>query len=97
VLFPSITSAQILAILIAGTVLALGAGIWMAIAGPEDSQDTKLTREGRSAWRMPPLSALPPARLTLLNRVWLMVLRVYLVAAVGLVIFRVTQLALHVA
>ena len=44
---------------------------------------------------MPPLDQLPSARLGTLNRTWLIGLRAYLVVAVGLVVFRVTQLALH--
>jgi hypothetical protein len=34
-------------------------------------------------------------RLTLLSRVWLIVLRVYLVVAVGLVVYRVAAIALQ--
>jgi hypothetical protein len=50
-------------------------------------------RRERSTWRMPPLDQLPPARLTLLNRVWLIVLRAYLVLAGGLVLVRIVMLA----
>jgi hypothetical protein len=38
----------------------------------------------RDSWRMPPLEQLPPARLSRLARVWLIVLRTYLVVAGGL-------------
>ncbi|HVM94806.1 MAG TPA: hypothetical protein VMT89_00390, partial [Candidatus Acidoferrales bacterium] len=51
--------------------------------------------EQRSDWQMPALSSLPKAQLPLLSRMWLIVLRSYLVVAVGLVIFRVAQIALH--
>ena len=95
VLFPSMQSAHILAILGTGTVLALLAGLWMAFARPGEQAMEPIDRGGRSTWRMPPLAQLPPARLTPLNRVWLIALRAYLVLAVGLVVFRVTQLALH--
>ncbi|GAC1408836.1 MAG: hypothetical protein NVSMB64_17460 [Candidatus Velthaea sp.] len=44
---------------------------------------------------MPPLNQLPPAKLSLLNRVWLLILRFYLVGAVVLVIYKVTLVALH--
>ncbi|MGL1751772.1 hypothetical protein ACSTG9_23295, partial [Vibrio parahaemolyticus] len=37
-------------------------------------------------WRMPPLSELPPARLSVLSRLWMIVLRGYLIVAGGLVI-----------
>jgi hypothetical protein len=42
---------------------------------------------------MPPLNKLPAARLTLLSRIWMFVLRGYLIVAGGLVLFRIFQLA----
>jgi hypothetical protein len=53
-----------------------------------------LQTEGADNWRMPPLEALPPARLTTLSRVWMIVLRAYLIVAAGLVLFRIVNLAL---
>jgi hypothetical protein len=44
-------------------------------------------------WRMPPLDQLPPARLSRLSRIWMIVLRGYLAVAAGLVLFRMFQLA----
>jgi hypothetical protein len=41
---------------------------------------------------MPPLSELAPVRLTLLNRIWLVVLRGYLLIAGGVVLVRIGQL-----
>ena len=38
--------------------------------------------------------ALPPAKLTPLSRVWMIVLRAYLIVAAGLVLFRIVNLAL---
>jgi len=49
---------------------------------------------GWMVWRMPPLDQLPPAQLTPLTRIWLAVLRGYLVIAGGLVFWRILQLAL---
>ena len=49
---------------------------------------------GRAIWRMPPLDQLPPARLTSLSRLWLGILRGYLVLAGGLVLWRIVELAL---
>ena len=43
---------------------------------------------------MPPLDQLAPARLTLASRVWMIVLRGYLVVAGGLVLVRIVELAL---
>jgi len=43
---------------------------------------------------MPPLAELPKPHLTLPTRVWMLVLRAYLVVAVGLVVVRVVQVAM---
>jgi hypothetical protein len=43
---------------------------------------------------MPPLEELTPARLSVLSRVWMIVLRGYLVVAGGLVLVRIVELAL---
>ena len=43
---------------------------------------------------MSPLAQLPPAHLSVLNRVWLAALRVY-IGAVILVVYKVTLFALH--
>ncbi|MGH8327352.1 MAG: divalent metal cation transporter, partial [Steroidobacteraceae bacterium] len=45
-------------------------------------------------WRMPPLGALEPPRVTPLTRVWMMVLRGYLIVAAGLVLWRIVRLVL---
>jgi NRAMP (natural resistance-associated macrophage protein)-like metal ion transporter len=95
VLFPSITEQQIVMILLAGTAMAIGIGIWMAVAKPEGKDDVKYDVSQRSTWRMPRLSELPSGRLTALNRFWLIVLRAYLILAVILVIVRVAQIAMH--
>jgi len=93
VLYPFITGEQILLVLGAGTVLALiAAGVTLTFR-------TKLTepaldRSLRPTWRMRPLTQLAPARLTGATRVWMVVLRGYLLLAVGLVVVRVVQLAL---
>jgi hypothetical protein len=43
---------------------------------------------------MPPLALLPPAKLSLAARTWMGVLRLYLVVAGGLVLFRIVMLAI---
>jgi NRAMP (natural resistance-associated macrophage protein)-like metal ion transporter len=97
VLYPSISGPQILAILIAGTLLTIAVSVWMAATGTGrlHAARTERARARRDTWQMPPLEDLPPASLTRLNRLWLIVLRAYLIVAVGLVVFRVVQLALH--
>ena len=58
---------------------------------PEERVDSAAKR----AWQMPALDELPKAVLTPLNRLWLIVLRLYLIGAVALVVIRVTQIALR--
>lgn len=45
-------------------------------------------------WRMPPLGELPPSSMTPLTRMWLAILRGYLVVAGGLVFWRIVELAI---
>ena len=47
----------------------------------------------RANWRMPPLRELPPMRMTPLTRIWMVVLRGYLVVAGGLVLVRIIEMA----
>jgi hypothetical protein len=81
-LFAGFGTMQILWTLGIGLTGALGIGLWLAVAQ-------------KRSWRMPPLAELPPAKLSALNRVWLLILRAYLVCAVMLVIYKVALLALH--
>lgn len=93
VLFPAITAVQILGILAGGAVVAtITAALAYAMnrgGMPGSTAQPSL----RDAWRMPPLSQLPPRHLTLLSRIWMMVLRGYLIVAGGLVLLRIIQLA----
>src|ERR1700678_2046942 len=90
VLFPAITGVHIFAILVGGSVLALllslGARIIDRRRGHETQVPIRFTADDRKSWRMPSLNELPPARLTVLDRTWLVVLRGYLVVAAGLVL-----------
>jgi hypothetical protein len=96
VLFPAISGVHIIAILTGGTVLALllslGARIIDSRSGPKPGEATTFAAADRATWRMPPLDRLPPARLTVLDRTWLIVLRGYLVIAAGLVLVRIVLL-----
>ena len=94
VLYPEISGATILAILLsgglAGVVIFLAFGsIRPTVSAPVEPADRPL----RDAWRMPPLALLPPRQLTPLNRAWLLVLRAYLIVAAGLVLSRIVTLA----
>jgi len=92
VLFPEIDETAILAILGGGTLLAVA--IAAAFLWGRRGRGEAIDRTGRAIWRMPPLNELPPARMTPLTRIWMIVLRGYLVLAGGLVLFRIAQLAL---
>ena len=93
VLFPNIGETAILAILGCGalfTIVVAGTLLLMR------REDRSIWRDGfgRMVWRMPPLAELPPARMTSLMRIWLSILRGYLVVAGGLVLWRIVDLAL---
>ncbi len=93
VLYPSISGEQIIWILGGGTVLAvIATGITMTLRQPTTT--LQVDRALRPTWRMRPLYQLAPARMTGSTRVWMIVLRGYLLLAVGMVVVRVTQLAL---
>jgi Mn2+/Fe2+ NRAMP family transporter len=94
VLYPGISSGQILAILAGGGIVAAAVALgvyWRAWREPANPR--VLTRQERDAWRMPPIAELPPGQLTLPNRIWMIVLRGYLLVAGGMVLVRIVQLA----
>ena len=75
VLVPGITGMQIVGILIGGSVLAAAIAVSAASAVSSRTSITPPRDPNRDFWRMPPLEQLPPARLSTLERVWLIVLR----------------------
>ena len=96
VLYPDMSGTTILAILGAGCILALGLGLGCGAAFlfvGRDSRGGRSGNFGRATWRMPPLDALEPARMTPLTRLWMIVLRLYLLVAGGLMLVRIVQLA----
>jgi Natural resistance-associated macrophage protein len=92
VLFPSMGERAILAILGGGTAFTLAIAAALLVVRRED-RALWTDSFGRMIWRMPPLDRLPPARITPLTRLWLAVLRCYLLIAGGLVLWRIVQLA----
>jgi hypothetical protein len=98
VLFPAISGIHILAILVGGGVLALvlslGARMIDTRRGHQGQEQIRFTDADRLTWRMPPLDQLPPARLTVLDRTWLIVLRGYLAIAAGLVLARIVLMVI---
>jgi hypothetical protein len=98
VLFPDIGDRQILGVLVGGSVLAaalaLGVRAYERLKNRPAPMVVRYAPELRDEWRMSPLDTLPPARLTLLSRVWMLVLRGYLAIAAGLLLVKLVQLAL---
>jgi NRAMP (natural resistance-associated macrophage protein)-like metal ion transporter len=101
VLYPDISDTVILSILIGGSVVGLVVALGVAFAQrrsktlePENiGSMSRAVNVAQDKWRMPPLDQLPPARLSLASRIWMIVLRGYLIAAGGLVLLRIFQLA----
>ncbi|MCP2090834.1 UNVERIFIED_ORG: Mn2+/Fe2+ NRAMP family transporter [Paraburkholderia sediminicola] len=109
VLYPDITGEAIIEVLAGGTLLAVvgyAATVTVrrlrlastdaaasAIAQASDSEQ-QFSKEARNTWRMPPLEELPAPQLTLSKRIWMGVLRGYLIVAVALVVVKVVQMTL---
>jgi NRAMP (natural resistance-associated macrophage protein)-like metal ion transporter len=94
VLYPEINGETIIAVLVGGGLAALV--LYLTFGGIRPAAEAPIEparRSLRSTWRMPPLVELPPRQLTRLNRVWLVVLRAYLIIAAGLVLVRIVTLA----
>jgi Mn2+/Fe2+ NRAMP family transporter len=98
VLFPDMGESQILWILGIGVVLTIVSAVGMKgyerLRGVGKVADKPLDKALRDTWRMPPIGELPPAQISLLNRMWMIVLRGYLVLAAGMLIFKMVQLAI---
>ncbi|MGN6579056.1 MAG: NRAMP family divalent metal transporter [Bordetella sp.] len=100
--FPNLSGAAILEILGGGTALGvIGYIATKLVVTPRMSCDP--AQESRTAeqktvektdWRMPPLDRLPAQALSLPNRVWMGVLRSYLVVAVGMIAYKIIVAAL---
>ncbi|MFM0372827.1 NRAMP family divalent metal transporter [Paraburkholderia aspalathi] len=109
VLYPDITGEAIIEVLAGGTLLAVVGYVATvtvrrlrlastdaaasAIAQASDSEQ-QFSKEARNTWRMPPLEELPAPQLTLSKRIWMGVLRGYLIVAVALVVVKVVQMTL---
>ncbi|KWF30293.1 NRAMP family divalent metal transporter [Burkholderia pseudomultivorans] len=95
VMYPDISGEAILDVLVGGTVLAI-AGYLATVLIRRNGRviEPGIDRALRDTWRMPPLDTLAPQKMTLSTRIWMAVLRGYLVIAVGLVIVKVVQMTL---
>jgi NRAMP (natural resistance-associated macrophage protein)-like metal ion transporter len=93
VLYPGLDADTIIAILGGGTGLGLLIACTLVAIGKGGAK-TGIDRRGHATWRMPPLATLPPLRLTMPARAWMIVLRLYLLLACGALLVRIIQLAL---
>jgi Mn2+/Fe2+ NRAMP family transporter len=92
VLFPNMGEKTLIALLGGGTVFTLVI-VALLLVVRREGRRVWVDAFGRMSWRMPPLHQLPAARLTPLTRIWLSVLRGYLVVAGGLMLWRIIELA----
>ncbi|KVP62338.1 NRAMP family divalent metal transporter [Burkholderia ubonensis] len=95
VMYPDISGDAIVDVLVGGTVFAI-AGYLATVLIRRNKRviEPGVDRSLRDTWRMPPLDTLEPQVMTLSTRIWIGVLRGYLVIAVGLVIVKVVQMML---
>ncbi|KVA15677.1 NRAMP family divalent metal transporter [Burkholderia ubonensis] len=95
VMYPDISGETIVDVLVGGSVFAI-AGYLATVLIRRNKRviEPGVDRSLRDTWRMPPLDTLKPQVMTLTTRVWMGVLRGYLVIAVGLVIVKVVQMML---
>ncbi|MFM0001734.1 divalent metal cation transporter [Paraburkholderia dipogonis] len=103
VMYPDITGDAILEVLAGGTLMAVAGYAATVVVrklrresenSATHESEFRLSKETRANWRMPPLDELPAPQLTMSKRVWMGVLRGYLIVAVALVIVKVVQMTL---
>jgi len=96
VMFPEAASEKvILSILGGGGILGVLVALGVLLAGKKDGRTAIAATVNRAScndWRMPPLGALSPPRLSIAVKTWMFVLRAYLVLAAGLVLIRIVTL-----
>jgi Mn2+/Fe2+ NRAMP family transporter len=97
VLFPDLDEKWIVGVLAGGAALAVVTTLLVNLYGltGRNGRGTapQSTAHDLNVWRMPPLDQLRPARLSAISRIWMIVLRGYLIIAAGLVLLRIFQLA----
>jgi Mn2+/Fe2+ NRAMP family transporter len=96
VLFPDQTNEKvILAIMAGGAILALTATVVSGVLKSREVSAKRVDAWDRELemWRMPPLSRLRPMAISKASKTWMLVLRAYLILAVGLVLVKIVTLA----
>lgn len=99
--FPDLSGDVIVAILVGGSALGLigYGGLFVLRKGRGKSVDAgadpvpAMSPVRMRNWRMPPLKDLPAPKLTVQTRVWMSVLRCYLIVAVALIAYRIVLAA----
>ncbi|WP_287876859.1 Nramp family divalent metal transporter [Aquitalea sp.] len=98
VVFPDMSGEVISDILIGGSVVGLVIAIAVNVLHAREEMEAgghahhkahKLDRKQRYEWRMPALEQLPPLQLSQRNKLWMAVMRGYLLIAMGMVIYKV--------
>ncbi|MGI8570536.1 MAG: NRAMP family divalent metal transporter [Methylocella sp.] len=96
VMFPEAASEEVIfAILGGGGILGVLVALGVLLAGEKDGRTAiaaPVDRASRVNWRMPPLREVPPPRLSIAVKTWMVVLRAYLLLAAGLVLLRIVTL-----
>jgi NRAMP (natural resistance-associated macrophage protein)-like metal ion transporter len=93
VVYPDMGETTIRAVLGGGLLFTLAIAAALLVIRREDRR-VWIDSFGKMIWRMPPLDQLPPRHMTPLTRLWLSVLRGYLLLAGGLVLWRIVELAI---
>lgn len=98
VLFPTAVNEPVILSILGGgsslgALIALGTWAFRGRNGKTAILAAPVDPNLRSNWRMRPLDKLPPARLSLAARIWMFVLRAYLLLAGGLILIRIVALA----
>ena len=95
VLFPVWATERTIFGILAGTAALAAIPVTLAALGTKRTAEPAMSAAfDRDTWRMPPLHALPPARLSIAARTWMTALRIYLVIAGGLLLVRIVALAI---
>ena len=95
VLFPDMSSAALVELLLGGTILSALVGVgYLALRRLRPARATPSAELDKMSWRMPPLALLGAPKLSTETRLGLFVLRFYLLIAMILVFVRLGQLAL---
>jgi len=99
VLFPNITGAQIMEVLVGGAALGVGVGAFLLVQSHRRRDvvtvnDALAEVPNRGTWRMPPLQRLERPTMSLQRKVGLFTLRTYLAIAFILVIVKIVEVAM---